>query len=121
MLIQKTFYIQKLEEGISTLAAAFAPKPVIVRMSDFKSNEYANMLGGDMFETRRRKSDDRISGVRAVIYHLSFRECFELECQALKHVRDEMGLNQCLVDGTHLFETLDEADQVIELLAEKRF
>ena len=112
----KTFYIQKLEEGISTLAAAFAPKPVIVRMSDFKSNEYANMLGGDMFEP---EEENPMIGFRGASRYISssFRECFELECQALKHVRDEMGLTNVWL-MVPFVRTLDEADQVIELLAE---
>jgi pyruvate, water dikinase len=112
----KTFYIQKLEEGISTLAAAFAPKPVIFRMSDFKSNEYANMLGGDMFEP---EEENPMIGFRGASRYISssFRECFELECQALKHVRDEMGLTNVWL-MVPFVRTLDEADQVIELLTE---
>jgi pyruvate,water dikinase len=112
----KTFYVKKLEEGISTLAAAFSPKPVIVRMSDFKSNEYANMLGGEMFEP---EEENPMIGFRGASRYISssFRECFELECQALKYVRDEMGLTNVWL-MVPFVRTLDEADQVIELLAE---
>jgi pyruvate,water dikinase len=112
----KTFYVKKLEEGISTLAAAFWPKPVIVRMSDFKSNEYANMLGGEMFEP---EEENPMIGFRGASRYISssFRECFELECQALKYVRDEMGLTNVWL-MVPFIRTLEEADQVIELLAE---
>ena len=112
----KTFYVKKLEEGISTLAAAFSPNPVIVRMSDFKSNEYANMLGGEMFEP---EEENPMIGFRGASRYISssFRECFELECQALKYVRDEMGLTNVWL-MVPFIRTLEEADQVIELLAE---
>ncbi|MEM7565334.1 MAG: phosphoenolpyruvate synthase, partial [Pseudomonadota bacterium] len=85
------FYVEKLVEGVSTLACAFAPHPVIVRLSDFKSNEYANMLGGDLFEP---EEENPMIGFRGASRYISssFRECFELECRALKKVRDEMGL-----------------------------
>ena len=112
----RTFYVQKLIEGISTLAAAFSPKPVIVRMSDFKSNEYANMSGGEMFEP---EEENPMLGFRGASRYISssFRECFELECEALKYVRDEMGLTNVWL-MVPFVRTLDEADQVIELLAE---
>ena len=112
----RTFYVQKLIEGISKLAAAFSPKPVIVRMSDFKSNEYTNMLGGEMFEP---EEENPMLGFRGASRYISssFRECFELECEALKYVRDEMGLTNVWL-MVPFVRTLDEADQVVELLAE---
>lgn len=85
------FYVEKLAEGISTLAAAFHPLPVIVRLSDFKSNEYANLLGGDRYEPRE---ENPMLGFRGAARYLSedFSPCFELECRAIRKVRDEMGL-----------------------------
>ena len=85
------FYVEKLVEGVSTLATAFSPHPVIVRLSDFKSNEYANMIGGDVFEP---DEENPMIGFRGASRYISssFRECFELECRALKKVRDEMDL-----------------------------
>lgn len=110
------FYVKKLTEGIATLTAAFAPEPVIIRMSDFKSNEYANMVGGEMFEP---DEENPMIGFRGASRYISssFRDCFKLECQALKTVRDEMGLTNLQV-MVPFVRTLDEADQVIELLAE---
>ena len=110
------FYVKKLTEGIATLTAAFAPEPVIIRMSDFKSNEYANMVGGEMFEP---DEENPMIGFRGASRYISssFRDCFKLECQALKIVRDEMGLTNLQV-MVPFVRTLDEADQVIELLAE---
>ncbi|MDZ7809658.1 MAG: PEP-utilizing enzyme [Arhodomonas sp.] len=89
------FYVDKLAEGISTLAAAFSPKPVIVRMSDFKSNEYANLIGGSQYEPHE---ENPMLGFRGASRYISeeFRDCFELECRALKKVRDDMGLDQRL-------------------------
>lgn len=110
------FYIKKLTEGIATLTAAFAPEPVIIRMSDFKSNEYANMIGGEIFEP---DEENPMIGFRGASRYISssFRDCFKLECQALKTVRDEMGLTNLQI-MVPFVRTLDEADQVIELLAE---
>lgn len=110
------FYVEKLVEGVSTLACAFAPHPVIVRLSDFKSNEYANMLGGDLFEP---EEENPMIGFRGASRYISssFRECFELECQALKKVRDEMGLTNVWI-MVPFVRTLDEADDVLELLRE---
>jgi len=112
----KTFYVNKLIEGISNLAAAFYPKPVIVRMSDFKSNEYANLLAGDQFEP---EEENPMIGFRGASRYIStsFRPCFELECQALKYVRDEMQLDnlQVMIPFTR---TIEEAQQVVQLLAE---
>ncbi|MGH1542705.1 MAG: phosphoenolpyruvate synthase [Arenicella sp.] len=110
------FYVKKLSEGIATLAAAYAPETVIVRMSDFKSNEYANMVGGELFEP---EEENPMIGFRGASRYISssFRDCFKLECQALKHVRDTMGLTNVQI-MVPFVRTLDEADQVIELLAE---
>ncbi|HBD35047.1 MAG TPA: phosphoenolpyruvate synthase, partial [Cupriavidus sp.] len=85
------FYVDKLVEGISTLAAAFWPKKVIVRMSDFKSNEYANLIGGKLYEP---EEENPMLGFRGASRYISedFAEAFEMECKAMKRVRDEMGL-----------------------------
>lgn len=110
------FYVEKLTEGIATLAAAFHPKPVIVRMSDFKSNEYANLLAGDSYEPHE---ENPMIGFRGTSRYLSddFRPCFELECQAIRKVREEMGLENIEV-MIPFCRTLEEAEQVIALLAE---
>ncbi len=110
------FYVEKLTEGVATLAAAFAPHPVIVRLSDFKSNEYANMLGGDIFEP---DEENPMIGFRGASRYISssFRECFELECRALKKVRDEMGLTNVWI-MVPFVRTLEEADEVLGLLAD---
>ena len=83
--------IEKLCEGISTIAAAFAPEPVIVRLSDFKSNEYANLIGGRQYEPHE---ENPMLGFRGAARYVdeAFRPCFELECRALKRVREQMGL-----------------------------
>lgn len=109
------FYVEKLAEGIATLGAAFAPHKVIVRMSDFKSNEYANLLAGDRYEPHE---ENPMIGYRGVSRYLSesFRECFELECRALKKVRDEMGITNIQI-MIPFCRTLEEAQQVTELLA----
>lgn len=110
------FYIEKLVEGIATLAAAFAPHPVIVRLSDFKSNEYAKLMGGELFEP---EEENPMIGFRGTSRYLSedFRDCFQLECQALKKVREEMGLDNVEI-MVPFCRTLDEAAEVIKLLAE---
>ena len=112
-----SFYVDKLCEGVATIAAAFNPKPVIVRLSDFKSNEYANLVGGELYEP---DEENPMLGYRGASRYLSsdFRDCFELECQALKKVRDEMGLTNVEL-MVPFVRTLDEARQVIDLLAEK--
>jgi pyruvate,water dikinase len=111
-----SFYIDRLVEGISTLAAAFAHKPVIVRMSDFKSNEYANLLGGERYEPHE---ENPMLGFRGTARYISndFRPAFELECQALKRVRDEMGFTNVEI-MIPFVRTLTEAEEVIKLLAE---
>lgn len=111
-----SFYVDKLTEGIATLAAAFAGKPVIVRMSDFKSNEYSNLLGGTRYEPHE---ENPMLGFRGASRYISesFRECFQLECRALKRVRDDMGLTNVEV-MIPFVRTLEEAAQVVELLAQ---
>lgn len=110
------FYVEKLVEGIASLGAAFAPERVIVRMSDFKSNEYANMVGGNLYEP---DEENPMIGFRGASRYIdeTFRPCFELECRALKKVRDEMGLTNVEL-MVPFVRTLDEAKQVIDLLAE---
>lgn len=110
------FYIEKLREGIGTIAAAFYPKPVIVRFSDFKSNEYANLLGGTLYEP---KEENPMLGYRGASRYLSeqFRDCFELECIAVKRVIENMGLTNTKV-MIPFVRTLNEAKNVNELLTE---
>ncbi|MFL1524314.1 phosphoenolpyruvate synthase [Pseudomonas sp. O230] len=110
------FYVEKLVEGISTLAAAFTPKKVIVRLSDFKSNEYANLIGGKLYEP---EEENPMLGFRGASRYISeaFRDCFELECRAIKRVRNEMGLTNVEI-MVPFVRTLGEASQVIDLLAE---
>ena len=110
------FYVAKIAEGVSTLAAAFAPNPVIVRMSDFKSNEYANLIGGDRYEP---EEENPMIGFRGAARYISedFRACWELECRALKYVREEMGLNNVEI-MIPFVRTLDEAGEVVQALAE---
>ncbi|MCH8497462.1 MAG: phosphoenolpyruvate synthase [Marinobacter sp.] len=110
------FYVEKLVEGISTLAAAFAPKKVIVRLSDFKSNEYANLIGGTLYEP---DEENPMLGFRGASRYISetFRDCFELECRALKKVRETMGFTNVEI-MVPFVRTVGEAAQVMELLAE---
>jgi pyruvate, water dikinase len=109
------FYVDKLCEGVGTIAAAFAPEPVIVRLSDFKSNEYANLIGGRRYEPTE---ENPMLGFRGAARYVdeAFRPCFELECRALKRVRGEMGLKNLWV-MVPFVRTLAEARQVVELLA----
>ncbi len=108
------FYVGKIAEGVATIAAAFAPHPVIVRLSDFKSNEYASLLGGAQFEPHE---ENPMIGYRGTARYLSpaFEPCFELECRALKRVRDDMGLTNVQV-MVPFVRTLDEARGVVDLL-----
>ncbi|HSR49905.1 MAG TPA: phosphoenolpyruvate synthase [Acidobacteriota bacterium] len=108
------FYVERLAEGIATIGAAFAPHPVIVRLSDFKSNEYANLLGGERYEP---DEENPMLGFRGASRYVaeSFRDCFELECQAVKHVRDEMGLDNVEV-MIPFVRTVKEGREVIALL-----
>jgi len=111
-----SFYVSKLSEGISTIAAAFAPDPVIVRLSDFKSNEYANLIGGERYEPRE---ENPMLGFRGASRYVDdgFKPCFELECQALIYVRNEMGLTNVQV-MVPFIRTVEEAKRVVALLAE---
>ncbi|MDA9109352.1 phosphoenolpyruvate synthase [Woeseiaceae bacterium] len=110
------FFVSKLAEGVSTIAAAFSPKPVIVRMSDFKSNEYANLIGGKFFEP---DEENPMLGFRGASRYVSkeFQDCFELECRAINKVRLDMGLKnvQLMIP---FIRTVTQASQVIDLLAE---
>jgi phosphoenolpyruvate synthase/pyruvate phosphate dikinase len=111
-----SFFVDKLTEGIATIAAAFYPKPVIVRLSDFKSNEYSQACSAASATSRGGEPDARIP--RCLALHLaSFRDCFELECRALKRVRDEMGLTNVEV-MVPFVRTVAKARKVVELLAE---
>jgi|TARA_Y100000589_G_scaffold218695_2_gene206367 pyruvate, water dikinase len=108
------FYIEKLVEGVATLAASFYPKKVIVRLSDFKSNEYANLIGGKLYEP---EEENPMLGFRGASRYISesFRDCFELECRAMKKVREEMGLDNVEL-MVPFVRTVGEAEQVIKLL-----
>jgi pyruvate, water dikinase len=109
-----TFYVQKLAEGVATLGAAFWPKPVIVRLSDFKSNEYSSLTGGSRYEPRE---ENPMLGFRGASRYVasSFRDCFELECRAIREVRDAMGLTNIEI-MVPFVRTVAEAKQVLELL-----
>ncbi|MEN3373946.1 phosphoenolpyruvate synthase [Dechloromonas sp. ZS-1] len=112
----KDFFVEKLVEGVSTIAAAFWPNPVIVRLSDFKSNEYRKLLGGDLYEP---EEENPMLGFRGASRYIadSFRDCFEMECRAMKFVREEMGLTnvQLMVP---FVRTVGEGQAVVDLLAE---
>ncbi|MBS0378782.1 MAG: phosphoenolpyruvate synthase [Proteobacteria bacterium] len=110
-----TFYVHKLAEGVAQIAAAFAPEPVIVRLSDFKSNEYANLIGGTRYEPQE---ENPMLGFRGASRYTdeSFRPCFELECRAIRRVREEMGLTNVQV-MVPFVRRVDEAREVTELLA----
>ncbi|MBG6030402.1 phosphoenolpyruvate synthase [Proteus hauseri] len=109
------YYISKLTEGIATLAAAFWPKRVIVRLSDFKSNEYANLVGGDRYEP---DEENPMLGFRGAGRYVSddFRRCFSLECEAVKRVRNDMGLENVEV-MIPFVRTVRQAEEVIDELA----
>lgn len=108
------FYVDRLAEGIATIACAFSPEPVIVRLSDFKSNEYANLIGGARYEAHE---ENPMLGFRGASRYIdpSFRPCFELECRALRRVRTDMGLDNVQV-MVPFVRTLEEARSVTELL-----
>jgi pyruvate, water dikinase len=112
----KEFFVEKLVEGVSTIAAAFWPNPVIVRLSDFKSNEYRKLLGGELYEP---EEENPMLGFRGASRYIaqSFRDCFEMECRAMKKVREEMGLTnvQLMVP---FVRTVAEGQGVVDLLAE---
>ncbi|MHC2996365.1 phosphoenolpyruvate synthase [Tepidiphilus succinatimandens] len=111
----RAFYVEKLAEGIATIAAAFYPQPVIVRLSDFKSNEYRKLLGGEIYEP---EEENPMLGFRGAARYIapSFRECFEMECEAVKKVRDVMGLTNVKV-MIPFVRTVGEAERVVKLLA----
>lgn len=111
-----SFYVTKLQEGIATLAAAFSPKPVIVRLSDFKSDEYRNLIGGSRYEPAEANP---MLGFRGASRYVAeeFRDCFALECRAIRFVRDHMGLTNIEV-MIPFVRTVGEAARVVELLAE---
>lgn len=108
------YYIERLKEGIATIAAAFYPKPVIVRLSDFKSNEYANLVGGSLYEP---EEENPMLGFRGASRYVSplFEECFALECKAVRRVREEMGLSNVEV-MIPFVRTVSEAKGVIDIL-----
>ncbi|KAF6669220.1 MULTISPECIES: phosphoenolpyruvate synthase [Pantoea] len=109
------FYVARLTEGIATLGAAFAPKRVIVRLSDFKTNEYANLVGGERYEP---EEENPMLGFRGAGRYVadSFRDCFALECEAVKRVRNEMGLTNVEI-MVPFVRTVDQAQAVVEELA----
>ncbi len=111
----KAFFREKVVEGVATIAAAFWPKPVIVRLSDFKSNEYKKLVGGERYEP---DEENPMLGFRGASRYIApdFRECFELECAALRKVRDELGLTNVEI-MVPFVRTLDECRQTMDLLA----
>ena len=111
----ESFFVEKLVEGVATIAAAFHPRPVIVRLSDFKSDEYANLVGGELYEPDEANP---MLGFRGASRYLSddFRPSFELECRAMRRVRDEMGFTNVEL-MVPFVRTLDEAREVVGLLA----
>jgi len=109
------FFVEKLAEGVASIAAAFAPQPVIVRLSDFKSNEYANLIGGRQYEPHE---ENPMLGFRGASRYTdaAFGPCFELECRAIRQVRDDMGLANVQV-MVPFVRTVAEGRRVVELLA----
>jgi pyruvate,water dikinase len=112
----RAFYVEKLAEGVATIAAAFWPKPVIVRLSDFKSNEYKKLIGGSRYEP---DEENPMLGFRGASRYIaeSFRDCFELECEAMRRVRNDMGLTNVEL-MVPFVRTLGECERVIGLLAD---
>ncbi|NNK37155.1 MAG: phosphoenolpyruvate synthase, partial [Xanthomonadales bacterium] len=109
-----SFYVSRLAEGVATIAAAFAPEPVIVRLSDFKSNEYANLIGGRKYEPQEENPMLGFRGASRFVSE-SFRDCFELECRALRRVREDMGLDHVWA-MIPFVRTPDEGRQVIDVM-----
>ena len=111
----RAFFVEKLAEGIATIAASFYPKPVIVRLSDFKSNEYRKLVGGARYEP---EEENPMLGFRGASRYISedFAECFKMECEALKRVREEMGLPNVEI-MVPFVRTVKQAERVINLLA----
>ncbi|HYP45436.1 MAG TPA: phosphoenolpyruvate synthase [Propionibacteriaceae bacterium] len=114
----RDFFVRRVAEGVATIAAAFAPEPVIVRMSDFKSNEYANLVAGELYEPHE---ENPMIGYRGAARYLSaeFADCFAMECEALRYVRDTMGLSNVKI-MIPFVRTVAEAQGVISLLADNR-
>jgi pyruvate,water dikinase len=112
----RAFYVDKVAEGIATIAAAFYPKPVIVRMSDFKSNEYRKLIGGSRYEP---EEENPMLGFRGAARYISedFGEAFAMECEAMRRVREDMGLTNVQV-MVPFVRTLGQAERVTNLLAE---
>src|SRR5690606_68257 len=112
----RDYFVKRLAEGVATLAAAFNPKPVIVRLSDFKSNEYANLIGGQAYEP---DEENQMLGFRGASRYLdaSFVDCFQMECEALKFIRDEMGLTNVWA-MVPFVRTVAEGQAVVDLMAE---
>ena len=113
----RAFYVDKVAEGVATIAAAFWPKPVIVRLSDFKSNEYRKLIGGSRYEP---EEENPMLGFRGAARYISddFREAFAMECEALRRVRDDMGLTNVQI-MVPFVRTLAQAERVVALLADK--
>ncbi|HMN81883.1 MAG TPA: phosphoenolpyruvate synthase [Burkholderiaceae bacterium] len=111
----RSFYVERVAEGVATIAAAFWPRPVIVRLSDFKSNEYRKLIGGSRYEP---EEENPMLGFRGASRYIapSFRECFELECQAMRRVRNEMGLTNVEL-MIPFVRTTKEAAAVVDLLS----
>ena len=110
------YYIEKLREGIAMIAAAFDPQPVIFRLSDFKSNEYVNLMGGEIYEPQEENPMIGFRGASRYVNE-SFRECFAMECEAFKRVREEMGLLNAQI-MIPFVRTVEELKQVIDLMAQ---
>jgi pyruvate,water dikinase len=112
----RSFYIDRLAEGVGTIAAAFHPRPVIVRMSDFKSNEYAALIGGERYEPQE---ENPMIGFRGASRYPSeqFAECFAMECAAMRQVREDMGLGNVAL-MIPFVRSLDEAQRVLTLMAQ---
>ena len=112
----RTFFVEKLADGIATIAAAFYPKTVIVRLSDFKSNEYRKLVGGARYEP---EEENPMLGFRGASRYVSddFAECFKMECEALKRVREQMGLTNVEI-MVPFVRTVNQAERVVKLLAE---
>jgi pyruvate,water dikinase len=110
------FYVEKIVEGVATIAAAFWPKKVIVRMSDFKSNEYRNLIGGTKYEPTE---ENPMLGFRGASRYIadSFRDCFDLECEAMRKVRDTMGLTNVEL-MIPFVRTVQEGEKVLAILGE---
>jgi pyruvate,water dikinase len=111
----RAFFVEKLAEGVATIAAAFYPKPVIVRLSDFKSNEYRKLVGGSRYEP---EEENPMLGFRGASRYIAseFADCFKMECEALKKVRDQMGLTNVEI-MVPFVRTVNQAERVVKLLA----